>query len=156
MFYGGRLLSHLTANDPEVDEFISLRRLNRHIAIVIDSDRSKAVDPINSTKARIVAEFDQGPGFAWVTQGREIENYVSLALMEQAVKAVCPNADKLASSDSYDHIWHYKTMSGESRDDADKVKVAREVSHAEPNLAVLDLKSQIEKLVQFIRKSNGQ
>ena len=24
MFYGGRLLSHLTANDPEVDEFISL------------------------------------------------------------------------------------------------------------------------------------
>ena len=90
------------------------------------------------------------------TQGREIENYVSAALMEQAVKAVCPNADKLASSDSYDHIWHYKTMSGESRDDADKVKVAREVSHAEPNLAVLDLKSQIEKLVQFIRKSNGQ
>jgi predicted ATP-dependent endonuclease of OLD family len=156
MFYGGRLLSHLTANDPEVDEFISLRRLNRHIAVVIDSDRAKALDPINGTKARIVAEFNQGPGFAWVTQGREIENYVSSDLMEQAVKAVCPNADKLASSDSYDHIWHYKTMSGESRDDADKVKVAREVSHAEPNLAVLDLKSQIEKLAQFIRKSNGQ
>lgn len=156
MFYGGRLLSHLTANDPEIDEFISLRRLNRHIAIVIDSDRSKPADPINSTKQRIVTEFNQGPGFAWVTQGREIENYVAADLMEQSIKAVHPKASKLASTDSYDHIWHYRTASGEFKDDADKVKIAREVSLAEPNLAVLDLKSQIDKLVQFIQLSNGQ
>ena len=156
MFYGGRLLSHLTANDPEVDEFISLRRLNRHIAIVIDSDRSNPADPINSTKERIVTEFNQGPGFAWVTQGREIENYVAADLMEQSLKTVHPKAAKLASNDSYDHIWHYKTASGEFKDDADKVKIAREVSQAEPNLAVLDLESQIKNLVQFIQKSNGQ
>lgn len=156
MFYGGRLLSHLTANDPEVDEFISLRRLNRHIAIVIDSDRSKPTDQINNTKDRIVTEFDQGPGFAWVTEGREIENYVTADLMEQSLKDVHPKASKLASNDSYDHIWHYKTASGELKDDADKVKIARKVSQAEPNLAVLDLKYQIEKLVQFIRESNGQ
>ena len=124
--------------------------------IVIDSDRSSAVDPINSTKARIVGELDQGPGFAWVTQGREIENYVASEVMERAVKTVCPKAKTLASSDSYEHIWHYKTDSGEVRDDTDKVKIAREVSSAEPNLAVLDLKSQVEKLVQFIQKSNGQ
>lgn len=156
MFYGGRLLSHLTANDVEVDEFISLRRLNRHIAIVIDSDRSKPEDPINSTKERVVDEFNQGPGFAWVTTGREIENYVDPELMEQAVKTVCPKAVKLARKKSYEHIWHYRTDTGETRDDADKVKIARQVSQAEPNLLVLDLKSQVEKLVEFIRNSNGQ
>jgi AAA ATPase domain len=156
MFYGGRLLSHLTANDPEVDEFISLRRLNRHIAIIIDSDRSKPDDPINSTKERMVKEFNQGPGFAWVTQGREIENYVAPDIMDQAIKAIYSKAHNLVSSGTHEHIWHYKTDSGEVRDNADKVKIAREVSRAEPNLTVLDLKSQIEKLVEFIRKSNGQ
>jgi hypothetical protein len=40
MFYGGRLLSHLTAGDDEdVSEFIELRSLNRNLAIVIDSDK---------------------------------------------------------------------------------------------------------------------
>jgi predicted ATP-dependent endonuclease of OLD family len=156
LFYGGRLLSHLTANDPEVEEFISLRRLNRHITIVIDSDRSKADEPINSTKKRVVDEFNQGPGFAWVTQGREIENYVAPYLMEPAIKAICAKAKKLASPDPYEHIWHYVTDSGEVRDDADKMKVAREVSRAEPNLFVLDLRPQVEKLVEIIRTSNGQ
>jgi predicted ATP-dependent endonuclease of OLD family len=156
MFYGGRLLSHLTANDPEVDEFISLRRLNRHIAIIIDSDRSKPNDPINRTKERVVNEFNQGPGFAWVTQGREIENYVAPDIMDQAIKAIYPNTHNLASRDTHEHIWHYKTDSGEVRDNADKVKIAREISRTEPNLTVLDLKSQIEKLVEFIQQSNGQ
>lgn len=39
MFYGGRLLSHLSADDDAVSEFIALRSLNRHLAIVIDSDK---------------------------------------------------------------------------------------------------------------------
>lgn len=156
MFYGGRLLSHLSANDSEVDEFISLRRLNRHIAIVIDSDRSKSDDTINATKSRIETEFNQGPGFAWVTQGREIENYVSPDLMEQAVRTVHSKATALASTDPYHHIWHYKIDSGDVRNDADKVKIAREVSQAGSDLTILDLKTRIDKLVEFIRKSNGQ
>lgn len=156
MFYGGRLLSHLSANDPELDEFISLRRLNRHIAIVIDSDHSSADDAINATKVRIESEFNQGPGFAWITQGREIENYVAAELMEKAVKSVQPKATALASTHPYHHIWHYEVSTGEVRDDADKVKLAREVSHMEPNLTVLDLKPQIEKLVEFIQHCNGQ
>lgn len=156
MFYGGRLLSHLSANDPEVDEFISLRRLNRHIAIVIDSDRSSADEAINATKVRIESEFNQGPGFAWITQGREIKNYVAPDLMEKAVQQVQSKATELASTDPYHHIWHYKMSSGEIKEDTDKVKLAREVAQMEPDLTVLDLKPQIEKLVEFIQRCNGQ
>ena len=53
MFYGGRLLSHLTANDPEVTDFISLRKLNRNVGILIDSDKASAHAKINSTKSRV-------------------------------------------------------------------------------------------------------
>jgi predicted ATP-dependent endonuclease of OLD family len=41
MFYGCRLLSHLTADDEEISEFISLRKINQNLSIVIDSDREK-------------------------------------------------------------------------------------------------------------------
>jgi hypothetical protein len=51
MFYGGRLLNHLTAHDPEVDDFISLRRLNRHIAVLIDSDKDRPRAKLNATKS---------------------------------------------------------------------------------------------------------
>jgi predicted ATP-dependent endonuclease of OLD family len=72
MFYGGRLLSHLSANDDEVSEFIQLRSLNRHLAIVMDSDRASAHSRLNSTKIRIRDEFNKDGGVAWITKGREI------------------------------------------------------------------------------------
>jgi hypothetical protein len=73
MFYGGRLLNHLSPDDPDVDEFISLRRLNRHLAVAIDSDKAKQSGKINTTKRRIVDSM-KDPGLVWVTQGRNIEN----------------------------------------------------------------------------------
>ncbi|WP_141003720.1 AAA family ATPase [Nocardioides humi] len=78
MFYGGGLLRHLTANDPSVDDFISLRRLNRHSAILIDSDKTSSNARLTATKVRVRDEFDRTdmPGFAWITACRTIENYV--------------------------------------------------------------------------------
>jgi hypothetical protein len=57
MFYGGRLLNHLSADDSEVSEFISLRKLNRHLCVVIDSDKTTANSRINSTKKRVKDEW---------------------------------------------------------------------------------------------------
>lgn len=36
MFYGGKLLAHLTASEEALGEFISLRYLNRASAVIID------------------------------------------------------------------------------------------------------------------------
>lgn len=155
MFYGGRLLSHLTANDPEIDDFISLRRLNRNIAIVIDSDKHNRQASVNETKKRVAAEFEEGPGFAWITKGREIENYLPPALIETAVKAVHKNAKQMASSAQYDHAFAYITRKGETRTDIDKVGIARWIVQQPVDLDVLDLKSQMGKLVKFIRVANG-
>lgn len=154
MFYGGRLLSHLTANDPEVTEFISLRRLNRYISIVIDSDKDKLRGRINDTKRRIRDEFDAGEGFAWITKGREIENYIESGLIEDAVKKVHPQAVKLPKKGQFENSLHYKTSTGKLIKKADKVKIAHEIVKSPVDLSILDLKQMVEKLVKFITDSN--
>jgi predicted ATPase len=154
MFYGGRLLNHLTANDPEVEDFISLRRLNRHIAILMDSDRANRRARINDTKRRIREEFDKGPGFAWVTKGREIENYVDQCLLEEAIKETYPHAVTVDSTGPFGKCLHYTARNGRQIDSIDKIKIAHAVADHPANLDTLDLRKQITKLVTFIRDSN--
>ena len=43
----------------------------------IDGDEPSADSAVNSTKTRIVAELCGIGGFGWVTEGREIENYLA-------------------------------------------------------------------------------
>lgn len=81
MFYGGRLLSHISLlrepKEMSPDELIKLLRINQHSAIVIDSDRKRKSDEVNTTKTRIIEECSKSEVFCWVTEGREIENYVT-------------------------------------------------------------------------------
>jgi predicted ATP-dependent endonuclease of OLD family len=81
MFYGGKLLSHLTGNQYEydeglVEEFIQLPKINQKMAIIIDSDKNSENAEIRETKIRIKNEFEKNHAFVWVTSGREIENYL--------------------------------------------------------------------------------
>lgn len=159
MFYGGRLLSHLSADDEEVGEFIALRELNRNLAILIDSDRPKKTAPINETKQRIVREIGE-MGFAWVTAGREIENYVPHAVLQKAVEASVAGYSSAADGGPFDHALSYnrtatrKVAAGlETR--VDKVRVARLVCEEDADLTPLDLDVRIRSLAAFICKANG-
>ena len=138
MFYGGRLLSHVSADDDDVDEFIELRALNRNLAVMIDSDRKTAHTPINATKRRLVDEFAEHGGIAWITKGREVENYIEYGLLQEAVKAVHSVTYKApVSGGQFDHALYYKRRAekGEAgkvaiksaETNVDKVKVARHV-----------------------------
>lgn len=154
MFYGGRLLSHLSAED-EVENFISLRKLNRYIAIVIDSDKKSQHAGINETKKRVVAEFNKGPGFAWVTKGREIENYIDAGTLDLAIKTAYPKAKKQLAIGQFDHCLPFITTLGKQVTDVDKVRVAHKVTdQGAPKLEILDLEKQVKKLVAFIHASN--
>jgi len=154
MFYGGRLLRHLSAKDPDIEEFISLRRLNRNIAIVIDSDRKSLHHKLNDTKRRIRDEFMQGPGLVWITYGREIENYITADILESAVKEVHKQAVALQATDRFDHALFYKKANGEIEKSVDKVAIARVVADQSPTLDRYDLRDHITKLADFIRHSS--
>ncbi|WP_099607288.1 ATP-dependent nuclease [Vibrio coralliilyticus] len=170
MFYGGRLASHISGFDPhELEEhekeLISLRQLNRNSVIMIDSDKESPHKPINSTKKRLQREFDKGPGFAWITSGREVENYLDEDKVEEAVLAVhSDTAKELVEKGKWANLLNYqrnKPLKRKGKETvlvnaANKVKVAN--YYTENNAADLskyDLNKKLTELVSFIRSANG-
>jgi len=152
MFYGGRLLSHLHANDEEVSEFISLRRMNRNSFIVIDSDKRSATSRVNATKMRVVAEF--GEAFSWVTDGREIENYIDEETISWALKEVVGSKFRARlETGKYGDLLAYDSVSGTPQQ-ADKVKVAHALAKAHVSMTHLKLHERVRRLVEFIKHSN--
>lgn len=104
MFYAGRLLAHISADDPETSsqDAIAILRLNRNAVILIDSDRSKADDPINATKKRIADEIKQMGGTVWITEGKEVENYIPPDVMGKYFgKSNLPSLDKFEDIADY-------------------------------------------------------
>lgn len=135
MFYGGRLFSHLTA---------------------LDTDKSHYRARISSTKQRLKNEFNSGNGFAWVTKGREVENYLNYGRIEASVLAVHPSAGRLANKGQWDNLLKYYKNKGRIGITANKVKVARHyVDNNKPDFTVLDLNELIEQLCKFISGVNN-
>lgn len=90
MLYGGKILSHFDSLPPsDLPNKIQMLSVNRNVAVVIDSDRKPTVGRtktgrirkprmnLNKTKTEIIGQIETGGSFAWVTEGKEIENYVS-------------------------------------------------------------------------------
>lgn len=152
MFYGGRLLSHLSADDPEVTEFISLTALNRNVAILMDSDRDAADTPINATKQRVSNEVKKAAGYVWVTDGREIENYVDSTVLSNAVESVAAGRGKHVLTDSFAHALPMQSDTSDRR--VDKIKVAHAVASHPASLVIADLNLRLDELLTFIRDAN--
>jgi hypothetical protein len=90
MFYGGALLNHLAVDDRETREFISLLKINRNLALIIDSDRKKAADTLNKTKERVLSEMNDIGAKSWVTDGYTVENYVRHDALARVIEAEYP------------------------------------------------------------------
>jgi len=156
MFYGGRLLSNLSGDAELVDDFINLKALNQNSAILIDSDIASEDEEPGSTKLRIKEEFEKTSGFAWITKGREIENYLEAEKLETVMKDVHPKiyGEHLGLGD-FDNRLKFKYPDEGKNGTCDKVKVAQKMCEETLSLDVLDLKQRTNALVKFIAKANG-
>jgi hypothetical protein len=149
MFYGGRLLSGLTAGEDEIKEFVHLRRLNRNLAVVMDSDKTSASAPVLETKERLVRELAEHGGVAWLTEVRTIENYVPLDVWSQAIAKVHPRS-KLQWNGN-----HFTDPFKGLPEKPDKLRLAAAVCESrDVDLARYDLPTQLDKLVEMIRRAN--
>lgn len=171
MFYGGRLLSHLsgdgeeqdTGEEDDVEKFIQLPALNRNSLIVMDSDKEGENDEINETKKRIEKEFKKNGAYIWITQGREIENYLEYDDIQEALKANHPKIyESHDKNGQYAHAYYFrrKPKSGATKglieENANKVSIAKWiVKNNKRSFAKLDLNKRIYEMVNFIRKANG-
>lgn len=156
VFYGGKLLSHLSA-DGDLSlrkELIDLITINKNAAIVIDSDRRKEKGRLNSTKSRIKLEFEGIGSMVWVTKGREIENYIHptiLASVFSGLDSVQPQ--KMES------VMDWVVSNAKRKKIApDKITLASRVVERTLDasvLSILDLEEQLKALVAKIEKWNN-
>jgi len=116
----------------------------------MDSDRDAKGKRLNATKHRINQEF-KGKEGAWVTTGREIENYVSAHILRAAAEQVHPGLGSKVKSGQYERALPAKF----GNRTVDKVKIARAVAERDPDLDVLDLRMQIGRLVQLVETANS-
>ncbi|WP_282781160.1 AAA family ATPase [Nocardia sp. CC201C] len=155
MFYGGALLSHLTAeDDPSIDDFINLAAINRRLAIVMDSDKKSQSALINDAKRRVLSELASKEAFGWVTEGYTIENYIPRPVLREAISKAYPSLDYEVPSGKFTSPLS-KYFKGKKYK-PNKVTIAGEVLRINPSLAELlpDLQKNIRELAQHIRLAN--
>lgn len=157
VFYGGKLLAHLSGEAPAAngDEWVNILRVNRNAIIVIDSDKTEDSHPLNKTKERVKAEIEAIGGSAWVTEGRTIENYIPVAVLS------CLYPEKqLPALKKYSDLGEYleSVERGAGREfQRNKVVFAERVCQVfrkEHLVGTLDLETSLEKLCAKIRAWN--
>lgn len=155
LFYGGRLLSHLTGKLDNSNELIQLFKANVHSIIVIDSDKTNPNKKINKTKQRIRKEFNKNQSIVWITQGKEIENYLSRNIFKKIY-----NVDKQIGQ--YEKIDDFLNTNCRKKNKgshyvthkvSESVLIAKEMLLEDIN--ILDLEKQISTIVKQIETWNG-
>jgi len=136
IFYGGRLLSHLSADTPEeINDGISILNTNRNAIIIIDSDKRNAQTRVNTTKERIKQEFNDLDSMCWITKGKEIENYISREVVDTYFEL-----EDSSQVEKYDSFFDYLENLKEGK--------GKKYEGKKPLLA--------EKLIQKMTKENMQ
>lgn len=156
MFYGGALLNHLTADDPEVAEFIALNRLGRNFAIVMDRDKAVGQAP-NETKQRVLSELQSAGNWGWLTEGYTIENYVEPERLAEVFRSEYP--DRPFNTPSSANVAPLKeTEIGGKKFRPSKIVVARrlvERSGGDLSWWRLDAIDRTRELAGLIAAANG-
>lgn len=157
MFYGGSLLSELSPLDiEEVDDFISLRRLNRFMAVMIDSDKGSDSQGLNKSKSRVLQELSSDPesSVGWVTAGYTVENYVPELTLNAAIHEVHPTipAGSLSAQDQWRNPLGADRL-GVAH--PSKVSIAKRVVENWPDDWPYDLHERTLELIELIRRANS-
>ncbi len=155
LFYGGKLLSHLTGKVDESNMLIQLFRANLHSIIVIDSDKTDSKKRINQTKLRIKKEFMQNQAIVWITQGKEIENYLSRNIFNKVYK-VNKQIGQYEKIDDFLNENSRKKNIGKyyvTNKASESISIAKEMTREDIN--ILDLETQISTIVKQIKIWNG-
>lgn len=165
-YYGGKLLAHYTADNDSVT-LLNVLKLNRHSALIADSDADNAGDNPNETKQRLKEEIEKSGGLFWITAGREVENYIPSRVLTNVYKTLLPaRGDGVISVGQYERIDNVlaSLLANPPRGDDWKVDYGANKTRLMPlfaetlqqsDLISYDIQDRIKQLVQFIEKSNS-
>jgi len=122
-FYGGAMLSHHQAVDPNGGgDFINIFRVNRNAILLADSDKAKESCPLKKRVAKMKNQIEATKGIVWVFDVREIENYIPPECIQntfEKLKELPPIRKNTKFSDYLKQAGFPKTF--------DKVQFARKI-----------------------------
>lgn len=147
--FGGSSNAHYRLDDPdEGEELIAALRLNRNAILLIDRDSREDGDLKLHTQ-RMVDEIEGIAGFGWVTQGKEVENYIPKDALAKFVPDL-PMPDQ-----TEDVVAAIQTQSGKTSisksDIANRIKGHLTRDMLEKHL---DMKEKLDEVVKRIKEWN--
>lgn len=162
MFYGGKILSHFDALPPEGGKkLVSLLSINRNAAVIIDSDRrpNKSLTKsgrtriprmhINETKKRIKSEMEKIGSMVWVTEGREIENYLSRRVLSELA------GNPMLQVSAFDDVPNIDSLAKFNKNKIAIAHAAEALLSASDIFDTLDLFDRLSKLIDAIARWNS-
>ena len=163
VFYGGALLAKVqfTSPEDEISELVNLFQINHNLVVVCDGDREAENSDLKPRVERIREEVEKIDGaHIWITDAKEIENYLPSSVLEKVPDAVFKKASALSSlpdPGQYESWSSYmeKNMEGTS---IDKVALAiSSASHTKKEVMEerFEWKEQMEQIVKRIDSWNG-
>ncbi len=159
-FLGGSLLKHAGASiDPAglAESLVALFRVHPGSCVVIDSDRDAPDAPLGKPYVARFVEDAGKHGWAtrvWITEGREMENYLSDAVLAAVGKCAVPLDER---SDAAFTKFEERVKLAGGTDRGGKVGFSKAaVAYMKANagtewLSLLGLRAQIDRLAAFIR-----
>lgn len=157
VFYGGRLLAHLSSVFDSDEDEINILRVNRNAILLMDSDMKKPRARLNKTKMRMKSEIKNADGLCWVTKGREVENYIPFS----AIQSMFPNKQGFKTVGKYENFADYlnKIEKGSGNKFlGNKVGFADSICSfitQENYDQQMDLNEMMKKIINQIRKWNN-
>jgi AAA15 family ATPase/GTPase len=138
LFYGGSVLASHEFDD-EARDLVKALSVCRQFAVYMDSDKAKTTSGLKTRVQRVDSEVIKAGGMSWISNGREIENYVPFEIVNELsskLSGIAPSKNKFS-----------KIVVSKK---CDKVRFAKEVIERWTTEWPLDLKPKIEELVSRI------
>ncbi len=147
--YGGALSRYMSLN-PNTKLNTNLLTMNPNSFVIIDSDKTSEFDN-QQDDARRFNMFEN----VWITEGREIENYIDKSHLKKCIKLCYPkfNTSKLKYG-KWKNLLKVINTKGKYHS-LSKTKIARAYAqNIIPNLSIYDLENRVNQVCQYIIKSN--
>ena len=137
IMYGGSVLASHSFEDTSEDFFKALS-ISRQFSVYADSDKAEQNSPLKNRVERVKAETERAAGYIWISAGREIENYIPASVIEKLAQEF---SGATTPADEF----------GKVLNDVDKVKFAKRAIEIWQDEWPLDLKPQVQELVNRIQ-----
>ena len=149
LFYGGKNLAHFTADSEQENNLINVLLTNRNGLIVMDHDGDSASEDIRDTKKRVKEEFESKEMFVWITQGKEIENYLKADVVNKAI------GSGLKQVEPFEPFVDY-ISSAVNNFANQKISFYQKIEFNNDSLRIMDLENRIDDIASIIKKWNSK